>query len=152
MMQMHLVESMDEVLQFAFDGEADNVFLPHNIQPNSVAYTGTHDNDTTIGWAESITRAERDYVVEYLELEGSTSRDILHGLIDTVLECDALLAVLPMQDVMELGTEHRTNTPGTTDSDNWTFAFSWEQLDAVDASAWRKRLAATSRGTRRARQ
>ncbi len=136
-----------KILQFAFDGEADNVFLPHNIQANSVAYTGTHDNDTTIGWAESISERERDYVVEYLELPGSSSVDILHGLVDTVLACNAALGVLPMQDVLELGTEHRSNTPGT-DSGNWTFAFDWAQLDSVDATRWRERLRRVGRDNR----
>jgi 4-alpha-glucanotransferase len=113
-----------KILQFAFGGNHDNPYLPGNLEKNSVVYTGTHDNDTTLGWYEKISDWEKDYIHEYL---GSPTSKMPFTLIQAALSCVSNLAVIPMQDIIELGSEHRMNTPGTTEG-NWHWRFEWGQL------------------------
>jgi 4-alpha-glucanotransferase len=112
------------ILQFAFDGGADNPYLPHNQQPNCVAYTGTHDNDTTLSWFQGLAPEAQLRVVEYL---GYPHEPMPWPLTRATLASVARLAVLPMQDLLALGRGHRMNTPGTTKG-NWGWRFAWEQL------------------------
>jgi len=109
------------VLQFAFDGGAQNPYLPHNFESNSVVYTGTHDNDTTVGWFEGIDDEQKAYVLEYL---GYPSEPMPWSLITAAYGSVAALAVIPFQDVLELGSAHRMNVPGTEEG-NWRWRFSW---------------------------
>lgn len=113
-----------KVLQFAFDGGADNYYLPHNHQPNSVVYTGTHDNDTSLAWFEALPDRLKTRVMDYL---GSPSVEMPFALAQSAMASTARLAVLPMQDILGLGAGHRMNTPGTT-KNNWNWRFCWEQL------------------------
>ena len=113
-----------KILQFAFGGNADNPYLPDNYEKNSVVYTGTHDNDTTLGWSEKLNDSERQYIYDYL---GNPSISLHCALIQTALSSVSNLAIIPMQDILELGSEHRMNTPGTT-SGNWGWRFQWYQL------------------------
>jgi 4-alpha-glucanotransferase len=113
-----------KILQFAFGDSPDNPYLPGNYTPNCVAYTGTHDNDTTVGWAEKLSTEEQDKIYEYL---GNPQASIHCALIHAALGSVANLAVIPMQDVLELGSEHRMNTPGTT-TGNWAWRFNWDQI------------------------
>lgn len=113
-----------KILQFAFGGDADNPYLPDNYEKNCVVYTGTHDNDTTLGWAEKLSDAEKAYIFDYL---GNPATSLHCALIQTALASVANLAIIPMQDMLELGTEHRMNTPGTTVG-NWGWRFQWYQL------------------------
>jgi 4-alpha-glucanotransferase len=113
-----------KILQFAFGGGADNPYLPHNHLPCSVVYTGTHDNDTTLGWYRQCDDAQHRAVSDYL---GNPSEPMPWPLIRAALASVARLAVLPMQDILELGGEHRMNMPGTTGR-NWTWQFTWEQV------------------------
>jgi 4-alpha-glucanotransferase len=113
-----------KILQFAFGGGADNPYLPHNHEPCAVVYTGTHDNDTTPGWYRECDNAQRRAVDEYL---GNPSEPMPWPLIRAALASVARLAVLPMQDILELGSEHRMNMPGTT-GNNWTWQFDWAQV------------------------
>ncbi len=112
------------VLQFAFDGGADNPYLPHAHTPDSVVYTGTHDNDTTRAWFERLPAATQLRVVSYL---GYPTEPMPQPLIRAALASVAGLAMLPMQDVLQLGSGHRLNTPGTTDG-NWRWRFQWKWL------------------------
>ncbi len=113
-----------KILQFAFGGGANNPYLPHRHEKNSVVYTGTHDNDTTIGWVETLNDDERRYIYDYLD----NPQAPLHcALIHAALGSVANLAIIPMQDILELGSEHRMNTPGTTEG-NWHWRFQWQQL------------------------
>jgi 4-alpha-glucanotransferase len=112
------------VLQFAFDSDADNRFLPHNYDRNQIVYTGTHDNDTTRGWYRSAQEHERDYARRYLARDGS---DIVWDLIRLAWSSVAEWAVVPLQDVLDLGTEARMNFPGKP-SGNWTWRFLPSQL------------------------
>lgn len=103
------------VLQFAFGGGSDNFYLPHNLVPNSVVYTGTHDNDTSLGWYRSSGHAAQDHMRRYLRVDGSTAPwDLIRSAWSSV----ARLCVVPLQDFLSLGTEARFNTPGTA-TGNW---------------------------------
>jgi len=113
-----------KILQFAFDGGADNYYLPHNHQPNCVVYTGTHDNDTTLAWFDALSDELKTRVLNYLGVPGVA---MPYALVQSALASTAKLAVLPMQDVLGLGVGHRMNTPGTTEG-NWNWRFSWDQL------------------------
>lgn len=115
-----------KILQFAFGGGPDNPYLPNNFDKNCVVYTGTHDNDTTLGWSQKLSDQERHHVYEYL---GNPSIPIHCALIQAALASVANLAVIPMQDILELDSEHRMNTPGTTEG-NWKWRFQWQQLTA----------------------
>lgn len=119
-----------KILQFAFDGNHDNPYLPINHIANSVVYTGTHDNDTTVGWGAKLRDDERNYIYEYL---GFPANSLHCALIQAALASVANLAVIPMQDILELGSEHRMNTPGTTKG-NWQWRFQWEQLSTERAN------------------
>jgi 4-alpha-glucanotransferase len=113
------------ILQFAFDGGPDNPYLPHNHTANNVVYTGTHDNDTSLSWYEALGTEQQEYVYRYL---GNPERRMPGALNLCALASVARLAVLPMQDVLELGKGHRMNAPGTLGEENWQWRFSWDQL------------------------
>jgi 4-alpha-glucanotransferase len=118
-----------KILQFAFSGEDNNPYLPHNIEENSVTYTGTHDNDTTLGWYQSINENERHQLEAYLDNADEKKPIVMpFTLIDVALKTKSQLVIIPMQDVLELGTEHRMNVPGTTEG-NWQWHFNWDQLN-----------------------
>jgi 4-alpha-glucanotransferase len=116
-----------KIMQFAFSGEADNPYLPENHEVNSVVYTGTHDNDTTVGWEKSLDENQRALVCETLKID--ESENIPEGLMRCTLNSVAKLAILPMQDILELDGTHRMNTPGTTVG-NWQWNFHWEQISS----------------------
>ena len=118
------------ILQFAFGGDTKNIDLPHNYHRHVVVYTGTHDNDTTIGWfhtepGEGSTRdakqikREREFCKRYLNTDG---REIHWDFIRTVLASVANTALIPLQDVLGLGTEARMNLPAST-SGNWAWRY-----------------------------
>jgi 4-alpha-glucanotransferase len=113
-----------KVLQFAWDSDASNTFLPHNYDKNYVVYTGTHDNDTTRGWYEKASDREQNYVRRYLRVDGG---DIAWDFIRLAMASTANLAIVPMQDCMNLGSEARMNTPSTP-SGNWAWRYRPHQL------------------------
>lgn len=114
-----------KILQFAFSGDMDNPYLPFHHTKDSVVYTGTHDNDTTLGWYNSLDDGTRAHVDEYL----GHSREIMPWpMIRAAMASRANLAIIPMQDVLGLAGEHRMNTPGTSE-DNWNWRFSWDSLE-----------------------
>ena len=121
-----------KVLQFAFS-EIDGDYLPHRHVPNCVVYTGTHDNDTTRGWWETAGEEQRRRVRDYLGTDGG---DIQWAFIRAAYASVARRAVVPMQDVLGLGSEARMNTPGRADG-NWA----WR----AKADAFRPELAARLR-------
>ncbi|XP_054821243.1 4-alpha-glucanotransferase, chloroplastic/amyloplastic isoform X2 [Prosopis cineraria] len=99
------------VLQFAFGGDADNPHLLHNHECNQVVYTGTHDNDTIRGWWEALKQEEKSNVWSYLSL--TEEDDISWALIQKVLSSVARTAIIPMQDILRLGSSARMNIPAT---------------------------------------
>ena len=112
------------ILQFAFDGHADNLYLPHNFETNTVVYTGTHDNDTTLGWWNGLAPHEQDYVRRYLGINGES---IHWALIRVASASVASISIIPMQDVLGLDSHHRMNQPGIG-TGYWEWRFSWHQL------------------------
>jgi 4-alpha-glucanotransferase len=114
------------VLHFAWgqpDGAA-NRYLPHNHAPDTVCLTGSHDNDTTVGWWHAAPEAVRDHVRRYLASDGM---DIAWTMIRAAWASVADTAVAPMQDVLALGGEHRMNLPGTGEG-NWGWRFDWSDV------------------------
>ncbi len=112
------------ILQFAFDGDPDNLYLPHNYEAHSVVYTGTHDNDTTVGWWNSLNETEQGYVRHYL---GCTGEAIEWDMIRAASASVASLSIIPMQDVLGLDSEHRMNQPGKAEG-YWEWRFAWDQV------------------------
>ncbi len=113
-----------KIMQFAFSGEASNPYLPHNHQINSVVYTGTHDNDTTLSWLETLNDDEKHIIRQYFNFPYEQLNLVL---MSSTMASVAKLAILPMQDLMNMGEGQRMNTPGTT-AGNWQWRFSWKQL------------------------
>jgi 4-alpha-glucanotransferase len=124
------------ILQFAFgsDGSA-NDFQPHTYPRERVVYTGTHDNDTTVGWwnsqpgadstrTEEMIQKEKDFACRYLGIDGT---EIHWAMMRAVLASVANTAIIPMQDLLGLGSEARMNLPGRQ-AGNWGFRFSWDQV------------------------
>ena len=115
-----------KVLQFAFGSDEENTNLPHNYDSNFVVYTGTHDNDTTLGWFNSIEKAERKVLRRYVKGNG---KELVRQMMEYSWASSAMMAIAPMQDVLGLDTQSRMNTPGTA-TGNWDWRFSWPQLRA----------------------
>jgi 4-alpha-glucanotransferase len=116
-----------KVLQFAFGGGPENPYLPYHHGVDAVVYTGTHDNDTTLGWYEALGEAERLHVDEYL---GLSREEMPWPMVRCALGSRANLAVIPMQDLLALDSRHRMNIPGVAEG-NWQWRFTWEQVDAA---------------------
>jgi 4-alpha-glucanotransferase len=106
-----------KILQFAFDDDATNPYLPHNYERNCVVYTGSHDNDTTRGWFASAPEPVQAFCTNYL---GYTSDDIAWALMRLAASSVAALAIFPVQDVLSLGSEARMNMPSQA-SGNWSW-------------------------------
>ncbi|MCB1865396.1 MAG: 4-alpha-glucanotransferase [Chromatiales bacterium] len=126
-----------KILQFAFDSDDLNPYLPANHVENCVVYTGTHDNDTTVGWYSKLAAGQRERVRSVLGMADDS--EMPWAMIDAALASPARLAVIPMQDLLGLGTEARFNTPGTT-TGNWEWRFDWSQIDGRLTSRLRDRL------------
>jgi 4-alpha-glucanotransferase len=125
-----------KVLQFAFGGAPVNPYLPHTYERRCVVYTGTHDNDTTLGWWRTINASDREHVQLYL---GRSGEDISWDFIRLALASVADTAIMPLQDVLKLGSEARMNTPGRP-AGNWGWRYTPEQLD-IFAGARLRQLA-----------
>jgi len=113
-----------KILQFAFSGDADNPYLPAQHVENAVIYTGTHDNDTTLGWYAGVDDETRQLITEIL---GNPDEPMPWQLIRAALDSPCRLAVVPMQDLLELDGSNRMNTPGTVEG-NWSWRFDWRQV------------------------
>jgi 4-alpha-glucanotransferase len=116
-----------KILQFAFGGDKKSEFLPHTFRRNCVVYTGTHDNETTVGWYRNAHESERDHVRRYTARDGG---DISWDLIRLAFMSVADTAVIPLQDTMKLGNEARMNFPGKQ-SGNWQWRYTADMLTAV---------------------
>ena len=134
------------VLQFAFDGSEDNPHLPDRHRTRSVVYTGTHDNDTTLGWWRSLDDAHRAHVRRQLDSRQDIdpATPMPDALVESALASQAALAMLPVADLLGLGSEARINVPGTSEG-NWCWRMPPAALDAALAAKTRARLAAHDR-------
>ena len=126
-----------KILQFAFDSkesgkgiDTSNTFLPHMYTPNSVVYTGTHDNDTTAGWLEKSTRKEKAFLMHYL---GGKRTNYLKEMIRLAFASVSSFAIIPMQDILGLGSEARMNTPSTLGG-NWVWRLENRNLDKASST------------------
>ena len=115
-----------KILQFGFDSDSENEFLPHNYTKNCVVYTGTHDNDTILGKINSMKKKELDFVKKYTGCKRKS--DLPGALVRMAIASCADTAIIPMHDVLELGSKARINTPSTLNEDNWSWRM---QKDAI---------------------
>jgi 4-alpha-glucanotransferase len=129
------------VLQFGFDGDLQNLHLPHRHAPDSVCYTGTHDNPTTLGWWRSLDDDARAYVARCM---GQDDPPMPQGLVDWAWSSPAPLSIVPLQDLLGLDDAARMNVPGT-ESGNWRWRFSWDQVSDDFAVRLRESLARNGR-------
>ena len=113
-----------KILQFAFDSGPDNPYLPENHPSNSVVYTGTHDNDTTLGWWRSLSKTQKDRVRDYL---GKRHPEMPRDLIELAMASQANLCIIPCQDILGLDKSARFNTPGRA-TGNWQWQLSRDML------------------------
>ena len=105
-----------KILQFAFDSREESDYLPHNYVPNSVVYTGTHDNNTTLGWFKELNRHDRGFAKRYLNIK--TNQNVTWEFIRAALASVSETAIIPMQDYLGLSGEARINMPSTLGT-NW---------------------------------
>jgi 4-alpha-glucanotransferase len=132
------------VLQFAFDGHSDNPYLPENYSPNTVVYTGTHDNPTTRGWYEDLPDTERRNLWHHAKRASGTSADAAPALRELAWSSAAALAIAPLQDVLNLGREARMNQPGTAEG-NWRWRATPELLSSFAFQSLRDLTHASAR-------
>lgn len=119
-----------KILQFAFGTDPRQEYLPHNYAPNCVVYSGTHDNDTWVGWFATASEAEKGYLLRYVGGDGS---DIHWAVIRLAWGSIADMAIVPLQDVLGLGSEARMNTPGVA-AGNWGWRYHADALTPEVAS------------------
>lgn len=115
-----------KILQFAFDSREESDYLPHNYVQNSVVYTGTHDNDTTLGWLDELKKRDKSFAKRYLGIR--SSKNIQWEFIRAALSSVSDTAIIPMQDYLGLGAEARINTPSTL-GNNWKWRMTEGALD-----------------------
>jgi 4-alpha-glucanotransferase len=117
------------ILHFAFGGDSSNAYLPHNYEANTVVYTGTHDNNTTLGWWQDASEHEKHHVAQYLHLQPTIDiESTIHWkLIAAACASVAQTAIHPMQDILGLDGAHRMNLPGVG-AGYWQWRFRWEQV------------------------
>ncbi|HKY78944.1 MAG TPA: 4-alpha-glucanotransferase [Anaerolineales bacterium] len=130
-----------KILQFAFDEDLNHRFLPHNYPGNCVAYTGTHDNDTAIGWYEHAPQSERKFCLDYLKSDGE---QLAWDMLRALWASPAALTVAPLQDFLELGSEGRMNYPGRP-LGNW----GWRVESGALSLELTGRIAELNRGSER---
>jgi 4-alpha-glucanotransferase len=131
------------VLQFAFDGHPDNPYLPDNYVPNTVVYTGTHDNATTREWYEELPDGQRQNLWSYLKRAPGESGEVAPALIQLAWSSLAALAIAPLQDLLNLGKGARMNVPGRPDG-NWSWR-STEVMLSDTAFQWLRDLTERSK-------
>ena len=134
------------VLQFAFDGKSDNPNLPDNYIPNAVVYTGTHDNSTVRGWFEDLTPEQQGSFWSYLKRSGGTNLEAAPAMMDLAWSSRAALAIVPAQDLLNLGNDARMNVPGRADG-NWRWRLT---EDLLSDSGWNHLRDMTRTANRRA--
>jgi len=117
-----------KVLGFAFDSEEPNEHLPHLYTPDTVCYTGTHDNMTARQWLDTASAAAVLYAAEYMNL--TPQEGYVWGMIRTAMASISELCIIPMQDYLELGGEARMNLPGSQTDKNWTWRASADYLSS----------------------
>ena len=130
------------MLQFAFSPQEQSSYLPHNCPKRAVIYTGTHDNDTSRGWARSAGKQERRMAATYMGVK--KEKDFAWGMVRTAWVSPCELAIAPMQDFLNLPSAARMNTPSTV-GDNWAWRMEEQAGQGAgkkDSGTWSRQLAA----------
>lgn len=125
------------VLQFGFVEGENNVHLPHNYVNNCIAYTGTHDNNTLLGYIWELDENSRKYLFEYCGYSGDDWDKGFDAIIRTIFASSAGIVILPVQDLLGYGSDTRMNTPGKADG-NWQFRITKDQLTGIDVEKYKK--------------
>ena len=139
------------VLQFAFEEDGDNPHLPHNYAYNCVAYTGTHDNNTLLGYLTEMAPDRRTRLFQYCGYTGEDLRAGIRFVIRALLSSHAGLCIFPVQDLLGYGADTRINRPGTAEG-NWQVRLTAEQLSSVDWKGYARENALYFRTPRVLRQ
>ena len=132
------------VMQFAFIGDRDSIHLPHNYEKNCVAYTGTHDNNTILGWLWEASEENRKTALEYCNFTGNDwgmggyHSESCRSIIRTLWQSSAQLTIVPIQDLCGFGSDTKMNKPGIANG-NWAFRITKESLSQIDKN-WIKNL------------
>jgi len=116
-----------KIFQFAFDGNPDNYYLPYNCNRQSVMYSGTHDNDTILGWYSTLDEHTKTRVKNYIQAKSDS--EVLKKIIREVLASRSVYAVLQLPDLLGLGSEARFNIPGVVNDKNWAWRFKWSDIN-----------------------
>jgi 4-alpha-glucanotransferase len=116
-----------KVLEFAFDSREESDYSPHTYERNSVVYTGTHDNETIVGWYRNLVPEDKQLAIDYLDIKPEDEKDIQWKFIRLALGTVANLAVIPIQDYLGLDNEARINTPSTLGI-NWKWRLSRDEI------------------------
>lgn len=125
------------VMQFAFDPNGDSLHLPHHYPPNCIAYTGTHDNNTLLGWIWEATPPEREFAMKYCNFtaanwsEGGKQAPVCRAFMRTLWQSAADLVIVPIQDLLGFGSDTRINIPGVAEG-NWRYRFTEENYQDID--------------------
>lgn len=131
------------VIQFAFLGQDDGMHLPHNYLPNTVAYTGTHDNNTLLGYLWELTPENRRYCLEYCGFEGTSWKDggsqnpAIKAVLRTLWGSPANLIIVPVQDLLGYGGDTKMNRPGIAEG-NWSYRLTEEAFNQLHADTYRR--------------
>lgn len=125
------------VLQFGFLSFDDNSHLPHNYVKNCVAYTGTHDNNTLLGYLWELDADKKKYLLEYCGYESDNWEGGFDSIVRTLYQSSADTVILPIQDLLKYGSDTRLNTPGTSEN-NWLYRITKEQLLSIDKEKYRR--------------
>ena len=123
------------VFQFAFLGDPKSPYLPHNYKEKCVAYTGTHDNNTLLGYVWELDAATRARIFEYCGYTEADWNKACEAILHTMLQSHAGLVIFPIQDLLGFGADTRMNTPGKPDG-NWSYRVTREQLMALDTKKY----------------
>ncbi len=117
-----------KILQFAFDSREESDYLPHNYNSNCIVYTGTHDNDTIMGWYEELNKEDKDLSIKYMNNANTKKADINWDFIRLAMASVAKTCIIPIQDYLGIGTEGRINVPSTLGG-NWTWRLKKDEID-----------------------
>ena len=125
------------VLQFGFQGDSDSPHLPHNYKNNCIAYTGTHDNNTLLGYVWELDADTRKRLLSYCGFEGDDWNSCYDSILRTMFASHAGLLILPVQDLLLYGSDTRLNVPGRSGG-NWSYRITRGQLDGISRDKFRK--------------
>lgn len=139
------------VMQFAFISPWDNPHLPHNYSEKTVGYTGTHDNNTILGWLWESSPEARSYALDYCDFsgdwgEGGGKSRVIHSIIQTLWRSSAVMAIVPVQDLCGFGGDTRMNRPGVAEN-NWCYRFTYEAQREIDTAFFKRINALYKRST-----